>query len=640
MGDLKVSFGHIHRRRVGAATRFGVVVALTALIASSSLPAQGPPEISDNGVVNAASFRPPDFPGGAVAPGSIVSIFGRGLGPGDPVGNSGLPLPTQLGPQETKVVVNDVERCHLFFVSERQINCQLPHNLLGERVRLRVMTTAGMSEEISIPLAQAGFGLFTMNANGRGPLVAQNFMEDPDPARRFRLNGPDRPAQRRQIIVLWGTGLGPTQPAVQAGQGAAGQTPAVNQPQVFVGNRAAVVQYAGRAPGFAGLDQIQFPIPDDTPFGCAVPVRLQLGTQVSNMGSIAIGPGDGFCRDSVEEVISGLSHGSIVLGSGLGRLGAGQLGPMSGLGGPFGRGNGPGPGGPALTKGMGPGMGFGGGVGPGPGGVGRGGIGPFGLHPGIPPHAGGLGIGTMGSLGPNVVTARFVRLAAEAGMDIGIPPAATDSCTSYFQGPYGNADLFRGAIQLLDAGTLTLAGPGLNLTLFPEPAGAGVLYSSALPGPLEQGDYSVAGAGGADVGAFGPAELDIPSLLDVTTNLAPGTVVSRAAGLQLVWVGGNADDIVVIHGRSFHIPPGTEAPIRDPMQFRSQAFLCNTSAGNGAFTVPEYVLNALPDGLLNLQVTHLPSADGVARFDAPGLDLGGVFRWLDTTAYLDLVLEP
>ncbi|MEZ5397592.1 MAG: hypothetical protein R2724_33100 [Bryobacterales bacterium] len=38
---------------------------------------------------------------------------------------------------------------------------------------------------------------------------------------------------------------------------------------------------------------------------------------------------------SVEPILSGLSHGSIVLGSGMGRLGPGQLGPQAGLGGPY-----------------------------------------------------------------------------------------------------------------------------------------------------------------------------------------------------------------------------------------------------------------------------------------------------------------
>ncbi|MEZ5361868.1 MAG: hypothetical protein R2748_05850 [Bryobacterales bacterium] len=59
-----------------------------------------------------------------------------------------------------------------------------------------------------------------------------------------------------------------------------------------------------------------------------------------------------------------------------------------------------------------------------------------------------------------------------------------------------------------------------------------------------------------------------------------------------------------------------------------------------SFTIPSYVLDLLPDGLFTLNVTHMPPAEGVARFEASGLDLGGVFRWLDTTTFLDLELVP
>jgi hypothetical protein len=268
-----------------------------------------------------------------------------------------------------------------------------------------------------------------------------------------------------------------------------------------------------------------------------------------------------------------------------------------------------------------------------------GGIGPFGIHPGIPPHAGGFGLNAQ-NLGPNVVTARFVRLSSDASLDIGIPPAASDSCSSYFQAPRNNAGLFAGPAQLLDAGNLDLTGPGISMTLAPVSSGLGVLYAAALAAPLEQGAYSVSGGGGPDVSNFGPVEITVPPLVSVTTTLAPGTEVSRAAGLEITWGGGDPDDLVLIHGRAFLIPPGTPTPVVDPMQHRSQAFVCSTTAGTGAFSIPEHILQSLPDGLLSLNVTHMPSAEGLTRFEAAGLDLGGVFRWLDTTTYLDLVLGP
>lgn len=276
----------------------------------------------------------------------------------------------------------------------------------------------------------------------------------------------------------------------------------------------------------------------------------------------------------------------------------------------------------------------------GPGGVSHGGIGPIGLHTGIPPQAGGLGLGANNSLGPEVVTARFVRLGNTAHMDIGVPPSPANSCNTYFLGPFANADLFSGPVQFLNAGDLALSGPGgLQLTLSPEPVGTGALYVATLPTALASGQYSVSGSGGADVGAFGPVNLTVPALLNVTTSLAPGTALSRQAGVTLAWTGGNPSDVVVIHGRVFQVPAGTP-PFGDLLRNRSQGFVCSTTAGSGQFLIPDYVLAGVPDGPLALQITHMPSAEGIARFSASGLDAGGVFRWLSTTTYLGLTLGP
>ncbi len=625
-----------------------LLLAALLLLGVPTVFAQGPPEIFDNGATNGASFRPPDFPGGHMASGSIISIFGRNFHSGDSVSSMGFPLPTELGPLGTRVLVNGAAQCPLFFVSETQINCQLPFGPAADQVRLRVVNSSGESNEISVQMRPIGFGMFAVNQNSRGPLVISNISDDPDPAKQFQPHNPESPARPGQFVVFWGSGLGPSEPAVPAGQAAAGPAPALQQPRVLIGDRPAQVTYAGRAPNFAGLDQINVIVPEDAPLGCAVPVRVEIGDQVSNIGTMSITTDGLPCRDPFEDIFSGLSHGSIVLSSGLGRLGPGQLGPEPGFSGPFphnddhGPGMGPGGMGPGggPSQGHGPGMGFGGGVGPGPGGVGPDGIGPFGLHPGIHGHAGGAGLGLAAGFGSDVATARFVRLSANAQMDIGIPPATSGSCNSHFQMAAETADMFLGPVQFLDAGPLTLSGPGVNLALEPRAVAAGALYAAALPNALEMGAYSVSGAGGADVGAFGPVEMQVPALLELTSSLEAGTEVSREQPFTLTWVGGNPDDIVLIHGRSFLVPLGTPTPLADPFQFRSHTFLCATTAGAGQFTIPDYVWQALPNGLLVLNVTHMPSETGIARFEASGLDEGGVFRWIDTTTYLDLVLGP
>lgn len=620
----------------GATSRaFQLALALT--ISALLLPAQGPPVLAEGGVVHASVFRPADFPGGGVAPGMIVALFGEKFHAGAPVSSDSLPLPVRLGDLSTGVIVNGSLDCPLFFVSEGQINCQIPHALTGTTVSVKVVTIQGESNEIETPLRASMPGMFTANRNGRGPVAASNIVAEGEMAGAFRRHGSDAPARPGQALALWCTGLGDTEPPTPAGGETSGLAPAVNQPRVFVGDVEAEVLYAGRAPGFAGLDQINIVLPDGAAQGCAVPVRVESDQGLGHIGTISIGDDEMHCHGPVEDIVSGLSHGSVVLASGLGRLGPGQLGPGAMPGGPFPHDGDHGPGGmgPSQMNGH-QGNGPGGGVGPGPGGVGPDGIGGFGLHPGIHPHSGGQDMG----LGTDVVTARFVRLAADADIDILIPPAASDSCSSFFQTSGEITDMFWGPMELLDAGDLTLQGPGVSMTLSAIEMGPGRLYAEALPTPLEQGAYTVAGAGGVDVGAFGPVELRVPALLTVTTSLEAGTVVNRADGLTLTWTGGRSDDIVVIHGRAFAIPDDAERPLREPMSFRSQGFLCATTAGAGEFSIPTYVLGTLPDGLLTFNITHMPDEQGVARFEAAGLDEGGVFRWVDTTAFLDLELQP
>lgn len=597
-------------KRVFGQTRLMVLLTLLVL-GTSSLFAQGP-AIYQHGVMNRASQVPPDFPGGALAPGAMIQIRGTDLGPSQTVFSEGFPLRTEMGPLGTRVLVNEDGQCPLFSIEESLINCQLPSDLTGAQVRLRVITSVGQSNTITVPLAQGNFGLFTRSGTGLGPGSCQVFTGDPDPFFAYQFVGPDTPARQGQTMTCYGTGFGPTDPPVPAGQAAAGPAPAQNQVGLFVGERPAQVQYAGRAPGFAGLDQLQFTVPEDAPDGCAVPLRVQIGNQIGNVATIAVNRTGLPCQDPVETPMAGRSVGSVVVAGGLGNLGPGQLGSGSG------------PGGPHMAMGSGP------------GGVGPGGIGPRGLHPGIPPHAGGVGLGANRSMGTDVAPARFMRLGATGGPSVGIPPVG--SCQLYTQAAgEGSADLFTGPVQYLNAGNLDIECSGTHQRLGPDTVGGGgYLYAASLEQPLGSQTCTLSGSGGPDVGAFGPVTLDVPGPITITTNLPFGARVNRQNAFQLNWSGGGADEIVMIHGRAFL---GDLPPDGDPTQLRSRAFVCSAPAGAGNFTVPEWVMNGLPAGPFSLNMTHMPNASGVARFGSAGLAQGGMFRWMFTTAFLDLVLE-
>jgi uncharacterized protein (TIGR03437 family) len=76
----------------------------------------------------------------------------------------------------------------------------------------------------------------------------------------------DTPARPSEIIILYATGLGLTRPRVPAGQipTTAAVLDKLNQFRVEIGGRlldSTAVLYAGVAPGFAGLYQINLIIP-------------------------------------------------------------------------------------------------------------------------------------------------------------------------------------------------------------------------------------------------------------------------------------------------------------------------------------------------------------------------------------------
>jgi len=99
-----------------------------------------------------------------------------------------------------------------------------------------------------LPVAAAGPGIFTRSGDGRGPALI--FDTDFQPITGATAGKP---------MIVYATGLGPTDPPVLSGAPAAGTEPlnrVVNVPEVFVGEAPARVDFAGLAPGLAGVYQL------------------------------------------------------------------------------------------------------------------------------------------------------------------------------------------------------------------------------------------------------------------------------------------------------------------------------------------------------------------------------------------------
>ena len=246
---------------------------------------EGPesPVITSAGLVNGASFRGP-FP----APGSLASLFGSNLAATSAVAEA-LPLPAMLG--DVSVHLNNFT-APLFSVSPQQINFQVPWELLGQtQASLTVTADGRTSRPVTIYFSAFAPGLFSTNSQGvgQGAILINNSWEVAAPIGAFA-GRTARPARRGEFVTIFSTGLGTvTNPPASGAAPAAEQlSTTTTSAAVTIGGITARVSFAGLAPGFVGLYQVNVQVPENTPAGSAVPVVLTIGGISSNTVTMAI----------------------------------------------------------------------------------------------------------------------------------------------------------------------------------------------------------------------------------------------------------------------------------------------------------------------------------------------------------------
>jgi len=231
------------------------------------------------GVVNGASFAGWPHP---VAPGAIVSLFGSGLAAREARATA-YPLPMKLDDVE---VTMDGSPVPLYFVSPIQVGIQLPYGLKRTRVSLRVTNSRGASNEVAASVAATSPGVFCC-ADSQSPFRGCVLHADYSPL------SAQKPARPGEAVMIWLTGLGELTPAVRTGAAnpAAPLAWAVEAPisVLFGGEPAVRVDYAGGAPGLAGLNQINATIPLNAPVGVNVPVAILTANAYTDLVDIPIG---------------------------------------------------------------------------------------------------------------------------------------------------------------------------------------------------------------------------------------------------------------------------------------------------------------------------------------------------------------
>ena len=183
----------------------------------------------------------------SVAPGSLISIYGNDLTTTS--GNSDVTIGGQPAP--------------ISFAGPAQINTLAPENASG-LVKVQVKNSAG-EHTVNLLIEPVAPALFAPALNAvTGALVTST-----------------APLRRGDYVALFLTGLGRTETR-------GGLQWAIAVPQVWLGGQPCTVTYAGRAPGFPGLDQINCLIAADAQASDASPVVVQSGGRASNVTTLPV----------------------------------------------------------------------------------------------------------------------------------------------------------------------------------------------------------------------------------------------------------------------------------------------------------------------------------------------------------------
>jgi uncharacterized protein (TIGR03437 family) len=213
------------------------------------------PSYSSTSIVNAA-----DNQIGPLAPNGIATLYGTGLAfvtkaitPQDIRGGI---LPTVLPGTGLRIIFNDNFPASIYFVSPTQINFLVPSILIPGPATIQVVIDSTPGPVVQVMIAATSPAFFQL---------------DQENAIATRADGsvvtPANPARPGELVVLYANGLGRTTPDSGYGQVATTAAPIrqLSDLKVTLGGKALEsrqILYAGVAPGFAGLYQINVRLPD------------------------------------------------------------------------------------------------------------------------------------------------------------------------------------------------------------------------------------------------------------------------------------------------------------------------------------------------------------------------------------------
>ena len=532
------------------------------------------PVISPGGVVNAASFAAGsavDSSGNVfatLAGGGIATIFGTNLAASTQTAES-TPLPRQLG--GTSVSVNGIA-APLFYVSSTQINFQMPSSNdttpgISTATGIVVGTAAGLSDPYTTVITGLNSvpGIFSMEASGCGQGAVLNVNADGSTS----LNSPTNSASPGKYISIYGTGNGPVynQPpdGVPAPSSPLAQSQFTDGPLFDLGGAdSSSNSWLGRAPGFVGLDQFNYQVPETVRQGCAVPLQI-LGDNISAPVTMSIASGGGNCVDPPTQGYGEImwektvttTVGLITTVTETDTLTA-SLQASPGMQAPTK---------PVFTEG------------------------------GVLPAA-------FTYYGPSCAIPGYRSLGAGTVTVTGSGIASTPVPAAPLQG-----------------GTVLAVLPAPGIGFDPVPAfqsgqvGGLTIYQATLPnGTIQQGSFKVSANGGSDVGAF-ESTVQIGSPIQIQTALAD-LVLNAGQSYTITWTGGDSTAWVTVKLVS-HKGAYDYYPYVWVTRASDESITISSQAPGGTYG----------GGPLEMVIEVVPDPSQVPTFAATGLSLGGLHLW-------------
>jgi uncharacterized protein (TIGR03437 family) len=207
-------------------------------------------------------------------------------------------------------------------------------------------------------------------------------------------------------------------------------------------------------------------------------------------------------------------------------------------------------------------------------------------------------------------------------------PVGTCLVYDNLNGDNGSNNYLFGNLAALDAGSsFTVKGPNGSMTVM----GNTKAPLSAAGAFLVPGDYTITGTGGKDVGPFS-ASITYPASPTLVSPLSANNfTVTRSNGMTVTWTGGAPNG---------HVEIQVLSAIDNTFNVGALA-TCKVPASAGTFTIPSYVLLALPAG----NFTYFALGPGTiqaaaaAPFTATGLNVGLLQLFIDGTGFGGFALQ-